>query len=793
MTRAASEPNAGFRAARTISGACAVLAALIGALALAGWAFGLPALADTVHGLPATNPLTAICILLASASLWTLGRRTQGRGAAAFTQACAGLAAGLASLRLLGLGLDIAPDLDLYLFRGQLAASPVPSRMGVQASLALACVGLALVLLDTRIRRRRVSDALVFAGLGTSLVALVGYAYQAGAMHGLMAINTACATTLLCVGALLARPERGLCALLLRPSAGGVMARRLLPAATIVTLVLAWLRLEGQRAGWFGLAIGTAMLAIAIVAMLVGLIWDTGRRLDTAEREQRRAEDALRQNLDRQARMLEANFIGVLTARTDGWITDANPAFLHMIGYERGELPIRSEAITPPEWMSRTDTAVREITTVGVATPFEKEYLNKNGRRVPVLVGAAAMPGTDGEVMAFVVDLSGKKGAERAMERMRLFLDSVIENLPDMVFVKEAKDLRFVQFNRAGETLLGMRREELIGKNDYDFFPREQAEFFVEKDRQVLAGREMLDIPEEEIRTRNGETRVLHTKKVPILDREGTPQYLLGISEDITDRKRAERERSALNEGLRQRTAQLEVANRELEAFSYSVSHDLRAPLRHIDGFTDLLIRHAGPTLDEKGRRQLDTISQSAKSMGRLIDDLLAFSRMSRTEMKRGPVELDALVTDTRRALEGDAAGRTVRWSVAPLPTVEADRGMLRLVFDNLLSNALKYSRPRPEAVIEVGSQETADEVIVFVRDNGVGFDMKYAHKLFGVFQRLHSDDEFEGTGIGLANVRRIIQRHGGRAWAEGEVGAGATFYVALPRTPVVEESKEAA
>ena len=449
--------------------------------------------------------------------------------------------------------------------------------------------------------------------------------------------------------------------------------------------------------------------------------------------------------------------------------------------------------ITPPEWLGRNDIAVREITAHGVATPFEKEYVRKDGRRVPVLVGAAAVPGSHGEVMAFVVDLSGKKAAEREMEHLRIFLDSIVENLPNMVFVKDAAELRFVRFNRAGEDLLGFRREDLLGKNDYDFFPKDQADFFTGKDRSVLAARELLDIPEEEIRTSGGDLRILHTKKVPILDRDGTPRYLLGISEDITARKDAEKELAALNDSLSRRTAELEAANRELEAFSYSVSHDLRAPLRHIDGFADLLARHAGPMLDEKGRRHLDVISRSAKSMGELIDDLLAFSRMSRTELQNAPVNLDALVADVRHGLDGETAGRTIAWKIAPLPVVHGDRAMLRLAMTNLISNAIKYSRPRQEAVIEVGSRETEEEVVVFVRDNGVGFDMKYAHKLFGVFQRLHGDDEFEGTGIGLANVRRVIQRHGGRTWAEGEIDGGATFHMALPRAPAIGATREAA
>jgi PAS domain S-box-containing protein len=772
----------------------AAAAAGIAVLALAGWVTGMPALAGWLPGEPAMNPMTSIGIILAAAALWVL--RSSGSGGLIRNLAlvCAGLVAGIGALRLLALRFGIASELDHVILQAQLAASGLPTRMAPNTAFALVCMGLGLLLVGVRSRHGwRLAAPLLFAGLAISIVSLVGYAYRVAPMRGVMAVSTACAMFLLFAGALAVRPDRGLFGLLMRPSAGGVMARRLLPTAAVLPFVLAWLRLEGQRAGLYGLELGTAMLAMAIVALLVGLIWMTALRLDAAEQERRHVEEELKKSLDRQSRLLELNVIGVLTANIDGWIKEANPAFLQMIGYGREELPLRTERVTPPEWLAQNEHAVQQIVGHGVATPFEKEYVHKDGHRVPALVGAAAVPGTDGEVMAFVVDLSGKKSAEREIERMRSFLDSVIENLPDMVFVKDAAELRFVQFNRAGEELLGFPREDLMGKNDHDFFPKEQADFFIAKDRAVLTAREMLDIPEEEIQTKSGETRILHTKKVPILDRGGIPRFLLGISEDITDRKRAERELVVLNDSLRRRTAELEAVNRELEAFSYSVSHDLRAPLRHIDGFTDLLVRHAGPMLDDKGRRHLEVIARSAKSMGELIDDLLAFSRMSRTEMQRASVDLDKLVAEARRGLDGDTAGRNIQWSIAPLPAVQGDRGMLQVVFTNLLANAVKYSRPRRQALIEVGSRETGDEVIIFVRDNGVGFDMKYQHKLFGVFQRLHSDDDFEGTGIGLANVRRVIQRHGGRTWAEGEIDVGATFYIALPRVPAVDEAREAA
>jgi light-regulated signal transduction histidine kinase (bacteriophytochrome) len=260
------------------------------------------------------------------------------------------------------------------------------------------------------------------------------------------------------------------------------------------------------------------------------------------------------------------------------------------------------------------------------------------------------------------------------------------------------------------------------------------------------------------------------------------------LRQEIEERRRAEqaleKHREHLEELVRGRTAQLEAANKEMHAFTYTVSHDLRAPLRHIDGYIGLLQNKTGTVFDEQGRHYMTAISEAAQKMGLLIDDLLSFSRMGRHTPSFRKVALEKLVHDILREFEPHTAGRKIDWRIGELPAVSGDEAMLRVVLVNLIANALKFTRLRQAAEIEIGSLPGKDsKVVIFVRDNGVGFDPAYADKLFGVFQRLHHADEFEGTGIGLANVHRIIARHGGRTWAEGKPDRGATFYFALPQT----------
>jgi light-regulated signal transduction histidine kinase (bacteriophytochrome) len=285
-------------------------------------------------------------------------------------------------------------------------------------------------------------------------------------------------------------------------------------------------------------------------------------------------------------------------------------------------------------------------------------------------------------------------------------------------------------------------------------------------------------------RAKDGSFYWVDTTIVPFLDDNDEPRQYVAIRADITARKRIESEIRSLNVELErrveQRTAELETANKELEAFSYSVSHDLRAPLRAMDGFSQAVLDDFGPQMPDEGRHYLETIREGAQRMGNLIDDLLTFSRLSRLPLNKQRINTTRLVSDALQDLHVRENGRKIDIRLGQLPPCMGDPGLLKQVWINLLSNALKYTRKRDATVVEIGAKRENGHDIYFVADNGTGFDMRYSGKLFGVFQRLHRADEFEGTGVGLAIVQRVVNRHGGRVWAQAEPEKGATFYFTL-------------
>ncbi len=388
------------------------------------------------------------------------------------------------------------------------------------------------------------------------------------------------------------------------------------------------------------------------------------------------------------------------------------------------------------------------------------------------------------EIVAVVRDITEIRSREKEVRSERKLLRTLIDNIPDAIYSKD-KELRKIIANPADLYNMHLESEaEVYGKTDLDLHPRELAEGFMADDRSVIESGQAVINKEEFVLDKDGEKIWLLTSKLPLRNDEGEIVGLLGIGRNVTESVKSREEIQKLNAELEerviQRTQELDSKNKELEAFSYSVSHDLRAPLRHISGYVDLLFKKEKVNLSEKGEHYLNSIALSSRQMGELIDDLLQFSRTGRAEMRAAFIDMNGMIKEVVDMSMKGQKERNIKWEIAHLPEVYADISLIRQVWVNLLNNAVKFSKNQPSTVIKISFEETDTEFIFSVKDNGAGFDMNYSQKLFGVFQRLHSKEEFEGTGIGLANVQRIILRHGGRVWAQAELGLGAEFFFSL-------------
>lgn len=512
---------------------------------------------------------------------------------------------------------------------------------------------------------------------------------------------------------------------------------------------------------------------------------------DVTARKQLEAE--LRLNEERFRCLYDANIIGIVVANFAGEIIEANDTFLNLVGYSRTDLQNQGMSwlhMTPTEYLPLDQASIQQVRQTGSGPIYEKEFIRKDGSRVAVLLGAALLSASPEKAICFILDLTARKQTESALRESEARFRHMTDAAPMLVWMSGV-DRLYNYFNQAWLDYTGRTSEQEMGFGWAESVHPDDFQRCVETYTTAFDARQPFEM-EYRLRRRDGNYRWLLDIGVPRFTPTGDFLGYIGSCFEIHDRKQAEADTRRINETLelrvQERTKQLELTNKELESFSYSVSHDLRAPLRHIAGFVELLHKHLDPAvLDATSQRYLSIIAETTRQAGILIDDLLAFSYVGRSEMRSMPVNLEQMVLEIQQELEPEIAQRQINWQIDPLPVVQGDTSMLRLVVRNLIENAVKYTRLRTEAEIHIGSFSNEQEDVFFVQDNGIGFNMQYAHKLFGIFQRLHSDPNYEGTGIGLANVRRIIYRHGGRTWAEGILNQGSTFYFSLPKQ-VVEQ-----
>ena len=609
--------------------------------------------------------------------------------------------------------------------------------------------------------------------------------------------------------------------------------------------------------------------------------------------------EALRQNEMKYRGLYESTKDGMIMTDTEGHILLCNRAFSDMLGYTEEEIRnLRFQQMTPAKWHDlEKDIIKKKVLKAGYSDIYEKEYVKKDGKVLPIFMRMWAIKDEAGNVTrmwGIATDITERKRAEDVLRRLQEDQQIILDSVPAWIFYKDREN-RFIRVNRALTEVMGMPKEELEGKSLFDIYPKEQAEAFWKDDKEVMASGKPKRNIIESMDTNKG-IFLVETDKIPYRDAEDNIIGIIGFALDVTERELAEEalrrseeryrsifqkshattllidpntgeivdanpaacryyghtlaelkemkitdintmtpaeifqemelakneqrgnfifshrlangevrpvevfsgpieldgrhllysivhditERRQAEMELAERTKQLEAANKDLESFSYSVAHDLRAPLRAIDGYARMILRKQGDKFDKDTMDKFNVIRSNAHTMGQLIDDLLAFSRLGKKHVSLTLLDMDDLVRDVWKEIQNTNPERKMVLTVNSIPPGYGDRALIKQVYINLFSNAVKFTKNRDTAHVEAGGYSDGNEVVYYVRDNGVGFDMEYYDKLFGVFQRLHSADDFEGTGVGLAIVQRIVHRHGGRVWAEGKIDHGACFYFTL-------------
>lgn len=764
-----------------------LFALFIGLIVLIGWTFDIASFKSVFPHLATMKANAALAFLLSGTSLWLSQTTSKSRLAIARILAAVVALIGLLTLSEYLLGVDF--KIDQLIFKGdETIGVPFPGRMSPATAFNFAIIGFSLFFLikkDSLINRKAQWVAAIAVLI--SLLALIGYAYGIQSLYRIppfssMALHTAFAFYLLFIGIVFAQPTQGIMAIILKRSIGGILARRLIPAALIIPFVIGWFRLKAEQAGYFTTEFGVALSTTFNITIFTTLVLLVARSLDKTETERKRMVEKLRDSEARYRTVIETASDAIITVDQNSKIQFANSSAKKIFGYTIEELlgqqltmlmPVHLQDVHLAGLKRYIDTGHRHISWNNVELPG----LHKNGQEISLEVSFGEFNKTGQRFFTGTLrDITERKLAEAKLREQAQILDLAPVLIHDI-------NHRIVFWNTGAEMMYGWKQDETIGELSHNLL---QTEFPkpLEEIRDFFLANGYWE--GELIHTkRNGERIVVASQWVLHKNENGEPKAILEINKDITERRRAEEQIQRLNEELEhrviERTKQLESANKELEAFSYSVSHDLRAPLRAINGFSQALSEDYEDIIDDEGKNFLQEIRNASKDMAQLIDDMLQLARVSRSEMRNEQINLGDIVNSIVNQLQKSNPDYEVTIKIEDGLIANGDQRLLKVMLSNLLGNAWKFTSKRENAEIIFGHEVIDGEMVYFVRDNGVGFDMQYADKLFGVFQRLHSVGEFEGTGVGLATVQRILNRHGGRVWAEGKVNQGATFYFTIP------------
>ena len=776
------------------------LAMIFGVVVLTGWAFHIYRFKAIIAGQVAVKVNAAICFLLIGAALWLSlepGVRRFRRLLSTVMALTASVVGFLSFLECL-YGWDLG--IDQLLFRAGMDDLPGSMRPGLMSPIAAAdffLLGIAIPLLDTAsLLSRWLRNLFASIAAVASVFGILDFVLDPQSTHTHIAPTTALMLFLFSLALLCARAQSGLGSLLVSSSSGGELSRRLLPASILIPIAIAWLRWKGQQLGLYSEWTGVVIMTVSTGLLLSALVLWTAFVLNRIDIKRMKAEGSNR-NL---AAIVNASSDAIIGKTIGGIVTSWNPAAEAIYGYSAEEMIGQpATCVVPQERLDEFQRFLQRLRKGEKIHHYETERTRKDGSRIWVSLSTSPIRDEQGDIVGastIARDITERKQAAAALDRSETRYRSLVTATSQIVWMTNAQG-EVVEDMPLWRDFTGMTIAEIKGSGWLDSLHRDDRQRIAEVWREAVRLRRLYDA-EYRIRRQDGEYRDFSVRGVPVLENDGSLREWVGTCTDITTRKRAEAEILALNrdleERVEQRTAELTHVNaelttavKELEAFSYSVSHDLRAPLRHISGFSQILMEEFASQLSPEAGHYLKRIDQGTLRMGQLVDDLLNLSRVGRRDIALQVTGLASVVEEVVSGLKPDIGDRQVEWKIGTLPFVECDPTLIKQVFQNLLSNSLKFTRPRAHAIIEIGQRTNGKSHEIFVRDNGVGFSMKYADKLFGVFQRLHRPEDFEGTGVGLATVQRIVEKHGGRVWAEAELDKGASFYFTLGQSEKTE------
>jgi PAS domain S-box-containing protein len=757
---------------------------LIGLLVLLGWAFNIAILKTVLPGLVSMKANTALCLLLSGVALRLDHMRMKHGWLIVMTVGVVVATTGALTLAQYLLIFDTGIDQLLASDSASSDQTFFPGRSPFITVLGLLLTGLAFVCLNSR-RGFLLSQTFSLATAGLFLVALLGYLfgvrapYTTGAYNP-VAVHTTLAFLLLSAGMLFRYPDRGVMSVVGGAGMGAHMARQLILPAICLPVLLGWITMLGQHAGMYEKEFGHTLYASATLAMLALGVWWSARQLDRidAGRIQALESDAVHKRTEAIFRaLLETAPEAVIIVNRESRIVIVNAQTERLFGNRREELVGKEVDCLLPERfhgshiIHHTDDNGPQPRPAG---SDEIYGLRTDGTEFPIEISSSPHQTQDGVLaMIAIRDITERKRADDAarasVERFRL----VVEGVTDYAILVLDPGGHIISWNAGAQRLKGYRAEEILGGHFSRFYPAEDVQRGLPEQELKVATAEGRS-EDEGWRIRQDGTRFWANVIITAMrDQKGELHGFSKVTRDLTERKQAE-------EDIKDSNAKLKLTNQELEAFSYSVAHDLQSPLRIINGYCQALAEDSVEKLDQQGLDHLKRIQNATVRMGQLIDNLLKLSNVNRTTLRKSKVDLAALAQGVVDELQQAEPEREAEFHIQAGMLAEADPQLIRIVLANLLENAWKFTSRKQRTRIEVGLLRSETETAYFVRDNGDGFDMAYVDNLFAPFQRLHSTKYFPGSGIGLATVQRIILRHGGRVWAEAEKGKGASFYFSL-------------